>query len=189
MWKSYVSDIAKKRKHLNISQRVLAKECNVPQSTIGRIESGKVTPSWQTLEKITDALDMEIVIFNKPSVLQNRWNGVEFLCFWKDELVTYVKVDGNKAHIQKIINHPVKQIFKDEEIDLYRLTLLLETRCWQRERKNIDDYLNKLSLKYYDPLEIVKRTHGVSYNDFLWFKFNGENLTWKDVAPKRFRNV
>ena len=50
-------------------------------------------------------------------------------------------------------------------------------------------HLKKLGLAYYDPLGIVKKTHGVSYNDFLWIQFSGEHLMWKDVAPKRFRNV
>lgn len=189
MEKKYVTELTKKRKSLNMSQRVLAEKCNIPQSTIGRIEAGTVTPSLQTLEKLADELGMEIKITDKQQASTNRWDGLEMLCFWKDELVSYVTVDHNKAKIQRIVEHPVKQIFKDDELDIYRLSCLLETRCWQRECRNIDNYLKKLSIPYYDPLSIVKKTHGVSYNDFLWFRFNGENLNWKDVAPKRFRNV
>ena len=111
------------------------------------------------------------------------------LCFWNDELVSFVTVKGNRAKIQKFTDHPVKQIFRDDEIDVFKLSTILETRCWQRDCRNIDNYLKKLDIQYYDPLAIVKKTHGVSYNDFLWFRFNGENLTWKDVAPRRMRNV
>lgn len=180
--------IAQKRKELKISQRELAVRCGIPQSTVGRIEAGIVTPSLQTLQKIAKELGMEISL--APHIeLPNRWEGLEIMCFWKDELVSFVTVKNNKAKIQRFTEHPVKQIFCDEEIDVFRLSTILETRCWQRDCQNIDNYLRKLDISYYDPLAIVKKTHGVSYNDFLWFRFNGESLTWKDVAPKRMRNV
>jgi hypothetical protein len=111
------------------------------------------------------------------------------LCFWKDEVVSYISIRDNKVKIQRFTLHPVKQIFNSDELDLYKFSCVLETRCWQRECKNIDNYLTKLNVPYYDPLAIIEKTHGVSYNDFLWFKQNGENLQWKDVAPRRFRNV
>ena len=106
-----------------------------------------------------------------------------------DKLITYVKVTHNQTKVQKFTSHSVKQIFHDDEIDVLKVPTVLETRCWQRDCRSIDNYLKKLDISYYDPLAIVKKTHGVSYNDFLWFRFNGENLTWKDVAPRRFRNV
>ncbi len=182
------SEILQKRKSLKLSQRELAARCNIPQSTIGRIEAGIVIPNLQTLQKIAKELDMEISLTPK-STSANRWEGLEILCFWNDELVAYVKVNHNKAKVQKFTSHPVKQIFHDDEMDVFKLSTVLETRCWQRDCRSIDNYLKKLDISYYDPLAIVKKTHGVSYNDFLWFRFNGENLTWKDVAPRRFRNV
>ena len=39
-------------------------------------------------------------------------------------------------------------------------------------------------LSEYNPYEIVKHTHGVSYNDFIWFRFPGEKLTSKDVLVR-----
>lgn len=181
-------EISQKRKKMKISQRELAVRCGLPQSTVGRIEAGIVTPSLPTLQKLANELGTEISLIPKTHTT-DRWEGLEMLCFWKDELVSYVTVKNNKARIQRFTDHPVKQIFCDEEIDVFRLSTILETRCWQRDCRNIDNYLKKLDIPYYDPLAIVKKTHGVSYNDFLWFRFNGENLTWKDVAPRRLRNV
>lgn len=180
-------EISQKRKQLKISQRELADRCGLPQSTVGRIEAGIVTPSLPTLERIVAELGLQISLI--PQTVPNRWEGLEILCFWNDELVSFVTVKGNRAKIQRFTDHPVKQIFRDNEIDVFRLSTILETRCWQRDCRNIDNYLKKLDIPYYDPLAIVKKTHGVSYNDFLWFRFNGENLTWKDVAPRRMRNV
>ncbi len=182
------NEILRKRKSLKMSQRELANRCQIPQSTIGRIEAGTVTPSLQTLQKLAKELGLEISLTPKNNSF-NRWEGLELLCFWEDELVAFIKVNNNNVKVQRLTNHPVKQIFHDDEMDVFRLSTVLETRCWQRDCRNIDNYLKKLGIAYYDPLAIVQKTHGVSYNDFLWFKFNGESLTWKDVAPGRFRNV
>ena len=181
-------EISKKRKQLKISQRELANRCNIPQSTIGRIEAGIVTPGLQTLQKLAKELGMEISLMPR-SQTSNRWEGLEILCFWEDSLVAFVTVKNNQATIQRFTEHPVKQIFIEDKMDVFKLSTILETRCWQRDCRNIDNYLKKLGIEYYDPLAIVKKTHGVSYNDFLWFRFNGESLTWKDVAPRRLRNV
>lgn len=182
-----VEEISKKRKQLKISQRELASRCKIPQSTIGRMESGAVMPNLQTLEKIASELGLKISL--KPQTASNRWEGLEILCFWNEELVAFLTVKDNKVKIQRFSDHPVKQIFHADEMDIFKLSTILETRCWQRDCRNIDNYLKKLDIPFYDPLAIVKKTHGVSYNDFLWFKFNGESLTWKDVSPRRARDV
>lgn len=32
-----------------------------------------------------------------------------------------------------------------------------------------------------NPWEWVRISHGVMFDDFLWIRFPGENLTWEDV--------
>ena len=49
-------------------------------------------------------------------------------------------------------------------------------------KENLSGILKVLS--EYNPYEIVKHTHGVSYNDFIWFRFLGEKLTSKDVLVR-----
>ena len=34
---------------------------------------------------------------------------------------------------------------------------------------------------YSEVIEILKKTHGVSFDDFFWVKFNNENITWDEV--------
>jgi hypothetical protein len=52
----------------------------------------------------------------------------------------------------------------------------LETRCVPRTRVDIDNLLKqKYNLREYSALGIVKRTHGVSMNDYIWIKFEGED--------------
>lgn len=90
---------------------------------------------------------------------------------------------GNEVTIKRFTLHPVKQIFSLDKMDIFGLSEVFRRRCWEEDRDGLDNILNKLGLTHYDPLEIVKKTHGVSYNDFLWFQFEGERLFWKDVAP------
>ena len=185
----FIEQIKIKRKEKGLSQADLAKQVGVPQSTIGRFESGRTMPNLKTLQKIADCLNVEIMLTGKDtgSPYLKRWNDLRFTCYWKDEPVSDVCVRGNVVLIKRYIEHPVKQLFYSDKMDLFQLTEILRTRCWQEERADIDQILKKLGIEYYDPLEIVKRTHGISYNDFLWIQFGGEFLHWKDVAPRRFR--
>lgn len=54
--------IISKRNSEKISQRELAKICNIPQSTLGRIERGTVSPNLDTLLKIMIPLGLTIKI-------------------------------------------------------------------------------------------------------------------------------
>lgn len=187
-----VESIVKRRKELGLSQAKLAQACGVPQSTIGRIESKTFVPSMQTLEKICQVLDMEFVCKekdNRPPYMR-KWDNVGFTCYWKDEPVSEVHVENMRVYVKRFVkNHPIKQIFPVEEMDVFKLTEILKMRCWEDNRAELDALLKKIGVAFYDPLEIVRKTHGVSYNDFLWIQFRGEHLRWKDVAPRRFRNV
>jgi predicted transcriptional regulator len=55
-----VSSIIKKRTELGISQRALAAECNIPQSSVARIESFKTTPKLNTLLKLMRPLGLKL---------------------------------------------------------------------------------------------------------------------------------
>ena len=186
----FLGQIKRIRKEKGLSQADLAEQVGVPQSTIGRLESRKTFPNLKTLQKIAEVLDAEIYLGKKDSrsPYLKRWDNLRFTCYWKDEPVSDVCVRGNNVFVKRYVKHPVKQMFYADKMDLFRLTEILKTRCWQEDRADVDLILKKLGIEYYDPLEIVKKTHGISYNDFLWFQFNGEFLQWKDVAPRRFRN-
>lgn len=57
-----ISPIIKKRNELGLSQRELAALCDLPQSTIGRIETNANKASIMTLIKITSALGLTVSI-------------------------------------------------------------------------------------------------------------------------------
>lgn len=54
-------------------------------------------------------------------------------------------------------------------MDVFKLTEILKTRCWEDNRAGIDELLEKIGLLFYDPLGIVKKTQGGSYNVFLLY--------------------
>ncbi|MBF5058792.1 helix-turn-helix domain-containing protein [Candidatus Neptunochlamydia vexilliferae] len=58
--------IALIRKQLKMSQRVLAKRAKVPQSTVSKIESGRLKPNAGTLEKILSAMESDLLITIVP---------------------------------------------------------------------------------------------------------------------------
>ena len=107
-----------------------------------------------------------------------------FEVFWKDEITARVSVRGSKVHVSRYCRHPVKQLFAQENMTRYQLNKILEMRCFEKERGDIWEILEHLGLEEYNPQEMVKKTHGVSYNDYIWFRFPGENLTAKDVLVR-----
>lgn len=57
-----ISAMIKQRSDLGLSQRELAELCNMPQSSVARIESSKTTPRLDTLLKILNRLGLTISI-------------------------------------------------------------------------------------------------------------------------------
>ena len=60
----------------------------------------------------------------------------------------------------------------------------LESRCPPRERANIKELLSDWGLLEYDPLAIVKRTHGLMYADFIWVRFDDEDITYDEIKVR-----
>jgi len=116
----------------------------------------------------------------KQKLLENY----TFEVFWKDEITARVHVQEKRVKISRFTEHPVKQLFAEKTMTRYQLNRILELRCWERERADIDEILAHLGLREYNPYEIVKKTHGVSYNDYIWFRFPGEQLTSRDVLVR-----
>lgn len=63
-----ISAMIEQRKALGLSQRELASLCNIPQSSVARIESCKTTPKLDTVLKIFRQLGLAITISPVQSV-------------------------------------------------------------------------------------------------------------------------
>ena len=68
--KELIDKIKTIRKEKRLSQIELAKRCNIPQSTIGRIENHSMNPSIDTLINILDVLNIKIELKEKRKILK-----------------------------------------------------------------------------------------------------------------------
>lgn len=110
-----------------------------------------------------------------------------FSVLWKNEVVADVSIteepDGFKTlnFIRRYTDDVGKQPFGGTRLDLPRVYEFLENRWFERGRPDVPWQLEGLGLTEYNPWEIVKKTHGVMFEDFIWVRFEGEKLVWEDV--------
>lgn len=57
-----VTTMIQQRKNLGLSQRDLAKLCDMPQSSVARIESGKITPKLDTIVRLLKQLGLKLTV-------------------------------------------------------------------------------------------------------------------------------
>ena len=63
-----ISDMIRQRSAMGLSQRELADLCDIPQSSIARIETGKITPRLDTLLKILKQLGLTLCVTDSASL-------------------------------------------------------------------------------------------------------------------------
>lgn len=59
---SIIGAMIDQRHQLNLSQRDLARLCDIPQSSVARIESGSSVPNLSTLLKMFDHLGLTLTV-------------------------------------------------------------------------------------------------------------------------------
>ncbi len=131
-----------------------------------------------------ESLEQMIKCFVKRKKQDSILDNFSFEVYWKDDITARVYVRGKNVTVSKYTENPGKQLFADKKMTRYQLGKIFEMRCWEKGRADINEILENLGLKEYNPYEIVRKTHGVSYNDYIWFRFPGEQLTSKDVLVR-----
>lgn len=104
-----------------------------------------------------------------------------FEVLYKDKVCSKVTINGGRTTVERYDSCPMHCMFNFDEMDTYVVMEILEGRCWPRNRAGIKEILDSLGLKAYHPLEIVKKTHGLKRDDYVWIRFEGEDLTYDDV--------
>ena len=102
-----VKKLTEERKKRGISQAKLAQMCGMPQSTVGRIESGAVAPNISTVEHMAGALGLDLSVEEKRPQFAAGWDGLHAMCYWKDEPVSEIYVRGNDVTVKRFTHHPV----------------------------------------------------------------------------------
>lgn len=110
-----------------------------------------------------------------------------FSTFWQDELTANVQIIGNDVLIKRFDLNPAKQLFWADRIRLFELGKVIADRCWKPERQDCEELISLIGLDEYNPYEIVMKTHGRMAQDPIWFRFEGESLTFEEV--KNIRSI
>lgn len=173
------------------------KDGKVKSEYLGAVLPGSVSDREQVQKRISilrnrikelqwniQSLDKMIQVYEKRKKKERIMEDFTFEVYWKDEITARVYVKKKEVIVSRFTDNPGKQLFAQKKMTRFQLGKIFEMRCWEKERADIMEILNHLGLSEYNPYEIVRRTHGVSYNDFIWFRFPGENITSKDVLVR-----
>jgi transcriptional regulator with XRE-family HTH domain len=66
LWQAIARRVAEQRQARRLSQRELAELCGTTQSAIARVERGARPPRLDTLRRIANALDCELLVQLRP---------------------------------------------------------------------------------------------------------------------------
>lgn len=88
--------------------------------------------------------------------------------------VTYEKYTDRIPEVPFLFDFPTFEQMYD----------FLESRCMPKGRSCLPEYLKACGIDNYNPYEIIKVTHGVMWEDFLWIKFPHEEISWEDVKVR-----
>lgn len=88
------------------------------------------------------------------------------------------KLIKNEVYTDNLILHPFPRSKTFETVTgALAQRVICESRCDEL-------MLQSMGLTHYNVYDILKSTHGVDIDDFIWFKFDGEDLTWDDVRVR-----
>ncbi len=104
-----------------------------------------------------------------------------FDVFFDDEKTAEVRIEPPIVRVNRLVIHPVKQIFAKDVLTMAEFEQVLRKRCWDEHRDDLSKNLEILGLKEFDPYKICEKTHGVVAHEYTWFRFEGEDISSKDV--------
>ena len=101
---------------------------------------------------------------------------------WKNECMADIEVDVLK-NIVSVTNYtadPLNRPFGvNESPTMADFERFIENRCFPKARANCGQLLADFGLDHYDPLAIIRHTHGRQWDDFNWILFEGEELDYE----------
>lgn len=106
----------------------------------------------------------------------------------RDELLCIITIDESSGiiEVKNLIEEQWKLPFpKNKTVTMKDLYDFLEDRVFEKPRPDRYLILDELELEHFEPLLIAKKTHGALWDDYNWLRFDGEELTFKDVQLRR----
>ncbi|MEK4364621.1 hypothetical protein MKX68_19515 [Paenibacillus sp. FSL M8-0212] len=113
---------------------------------------------------------------------------LEFEVLEHDQVIAKVKLDYSNQTVDVWQDKSVSPVFlpfpSKSKVTIGDVLDYFESRCFPRTRHHADKVLQSLGLNDYVASEIVKQTHGVLYDDYVWIRFSNEELSCADVHPR-----
>lgn len=108
---------------------------------------------------------------------------IEFDYLNKDVISTHVRIDTETGEVEATdyTDNLMHKFFGMRPHTIEQANISFEMRCFPRTRDRADKVLESLGLQQYNPLDIVRITHGQLNCDYNWIRFEGEDLTWDTV--------
>ena len=121
--------------------------------------------------------------------IRNENRTEEFYVMWRNEISAKVYVDykKQKVEIRQYTDDFLARPFlkPDNQVTIDDVIKFIESRVFPEERVNCKQLLKDWGMKYYNPLRIVKKTHGLMMDDFIWIKFRGEDIKYENIKIRR----
>lgn len=99
----------------------------------------------------------------------------------KDEPLYRVQVDKLNVKLTSYNTNPIYKQFPTSTPTANDVLDWLEDRCFPKERANRDEVLENMGLTVYDPLSIISVTHGLVWDDYIWIKWEGEDIDYDSI--------
>ena len=73
------------------------------------------------------------------------------------------------------------QPFSGNILTVNRFYRFIKSRCYEDNRADLKEILKLSHLTSNNPYDFIQISHGVTYSDDFWIRFENEKLSWKDV--------
>ena len=93
----------------------------------------------------------------------------------------FVSDDRKEVTGKKLVPDSLVQPFGGTDLSLHRVYGFLKSRCYEDGRADLPEILRQANLTSNDPWEWNRITHGVTWEDEIWIRFENETLSWEDV--------
>ena len=110
-----------------------------------------------------------------------------FVIMNKDNPILDVKYDLTTAESKWLGEKHIKipRGMFPENITVKSISAFCESRQPPRTRVDIDRILReKYDMREYLPMQVCKKSHGITMADFLWMKFDDEDIRYEDVRVR-----
>lgn len=110
-----------------------------------------------------------------------------FTVMHRDNPVAKVMVsdDRKNVKIKKLVPDSIIQPFGGNDLSLNRVYNFLKSRCYEDGRADLKEILRQANMTSNDPWKWNQITHGVTWDDEIWIKFDGEDICWEKVRWRK----